>query len=95
MKDSEIYRKAARRIASNMDSDSWCSCLVVDSCAEEFNSQERQRYCETFGDEMGHLSVAAFDGHINARSPENYRLGNELRILALLFMSAICESEGR
>lgn len=85
MKDSEIYKKAARLVAERK---THYSCVAIDDASgadiEDWNRQTK-RYQALFRNERS--ALRAYDAELAG--------GRKWRVLALCLMAAIAESEGR
>jgi TorA maturation chaperone TorD len=87
MKDSEIYRKAARRVSA---ATSLPSCYALDEAAVNDHYRIAETYCALFmptGWSKTQIWGMAWSDDRKERKA--------CRIIALLLMSAIAQSEGR
>ena len=85
MKDSEIYRRAAELVD---ESEYRHSCCAIDEIVDGKNPPLRAQYDYLFNARNGYYAWGNYFGGTLTEI-------KSCRVLALLFMAAICEAEGR
>jgi hypothetical protein len=99
MKRSEIYREAARRVDRNRDrlgAYAWSCCAVsMVAIGEDKSSPEAKDYADTFAPEYVARWSGDAENRLQGAFDEAGCDAKALRVLALLFMAAIAESEER